>query len=164
LQLLGLMGLTGVERSGEGKGTRLAPGLWSSQQRRIMVGAYVLSAGYYDAYYLKAQKTRRLIAQDFHAAFADVDIIAGPTTQAPAFNLGDKLNDPVAMYLNDIYTIPANLAGLPGISVPAGFVDGLPVGLQLLAPWFKEGPLLNVAHAYQQVTDWHLQIPPGFEN
>ncbi len=133
-------------------------------QRRIMVGAYVLSAGYYDAYYLKAQKTRRLIAQDFHAAFADVDIIAGPTTQAPAFNLGDKLNDPVAMYLNDIYTIPANLAGLPGISVPAGFVDGLPVGLQLLAPWFKEGPLLNAAHAYQQVTDWHLQIPPGFEN
>jgi len=131
-------------------------------QRRIMVGAYVLSAGYYDAYYLKAQKTRRLIAQDFSAAFADVDIIAGPTTQAPAFNLGDKVNDPVAMYLNDIYTIPANLAGLPGISVPAGFVDGLPVGLQLLAPWFKEGELLNAAHAYQQATDWHTQIPPAF--
>lgn len=133
-------------------------------QRRIMVGAYALSSGYYDAYYLKAQKTRRLIAQDFQAAFADVDIIAGPTTQAPAFNLGDKLNDPVAMYLNDIYTIPANLAGLPGISIPAGFVDGLPVGLQLLAPWFKEGPLLNAAHAYQQATDWHTHIPPAFKD
>lgn len=132
-------------------------------QRRIMVGAYVLSAGYYDAYYLQAQKTRRLITEDFRAAFEQVDIIAGPTTQAPAFKLGDKLHDPVSMYLNDIYTIPANLAGLPGISVPAGFVDGLPVGLQLLAPWLQEGPLLNTAHAYQQATDWHTQQPPGFE-
>ncbi|MES1944874.1 aspartyl/glutamyl-tRNA amidotransferase subunit A [Salinisphaera sp. PC39] len=132
-------------------------------QRRIMVGAYVLSAGYYDAYYLKAQKTRRLIADEFRQAFEKVDVIAGPTTQGPAFALGEKADDPVAMYLNDIYTIPANLAGLPGMSVPAGFVDGLPVGMQLLAPWFEEQRLLNVAHAYQQTTDWHTRQPPGFE-
>jgi aspartyl-tRNA(Asn)/glutamyl-tRNA(Gln) amidotransferase subunit A len=132
-------------------------------QRRIMIGAYVLSAGYYDAYYLKAQRTRRLIADDFRAAFEKVDVIAGPTTQAPAFALGEKTGDPVAMYLNDIYTIPANLAGLPGISVPAGLVDGLPVGLQLLAPWFEEQRLLNTAHAYQQATDWHTRRPSGFE-
>lgn len=137
-------------------------GFGAEVQRRIMVGAYVLSAGYYDAYYLKAQKTRRLITDDFRAVFEQVDVLASPTTQGPAFRLDEKLDDPVAMYLNDIYTIPANLAGLPGISVPAGFVDGLPVGLQLLAPWFEEARLLNVAHAYQQVTDWHLQVPEGF--
>jgi len=132
-------------------------------QRRIMVGAYVLSAGYYDAYYLKAQKTRRLIAQDFTNAFENVDLIAAPVTQAPAFKLGEKLDDPVSMYLNDVYTLPASLAGLPGMSVPAGFVDGLPVGLQLLAPWFEEARLLGAAHAYQQTTDWHTKRPAGFE-
>ncbi|WP_348765626.1 Asp-tRNA(Asn)/Glu-tRNA(Gln) amidotransferase subunit GatA [uncultured Salinisphaera sp.] len=132
-------------------------------QRRIMVGAYVLSAGYYDAYYLKAQKTRRLIARDFSDAFDKVDLIAAPVTQAPAFKLGEKLDDPVSMYLNDVYTLPASLAGLPGMSVPAGFVDGLPVGLQLLAPWFEESRLLGAAHAYQQSTDWHSKRPAGFE-
>lgn len=132
-------------------------------QRRIMIGAYVLSAGYYDAYYLKAQKTRRLIANDFASAFDDVDLIAAPVTQAPAFRIGEKADDPVSMYLNDVYTLPASLAGIPGMSVPAGFVDGLPVGLQLLAPWFEEGRLLNAGHAFQQVTDWHTRRPPGFE-
>jgi aspartyl-tRNA(Asn)/glutamyl-tRNA(Gln) amidotransferase subunit A len=132
-------------------------------QRRIMVGAYVLSAGYYDAYYLKAQKTRRLIARDFSNAFENVDLIAAPVTQAPAFKLGEKLDDPVSMYLNDVYTLPASLAGLPGMSVPAGFVDGLPVGLQLLAPWFEETRLLGAAHAYQQSTDWHTKRPAGYE-
>ena len=132
-------------------------------QRRIMIGAYVLSAGYYVAYYLKAQKTRRLIARDFSQAFESVDLIAAPVTQAPAFKLGAKLDDPVSMYLNDVYTLPASLAGLPGMSVPAGFVDGLPVGLQLLAPWFEETRLLGAAHAYQQSTDWHSKRPAGFE-
>lgn len=132
-------------------------------QRRIMIGAYVLSAGYYDAYYLKAQKTRRLIANDFASAFDNVDLIAAPVTQAPAFRIGEKTDDPVSMYLNDVYTLPASLAGIPGMSVPAGFVDGLPVGLQLLAPWFEEGRLLNAGHAFQQVTDWHTRRPPGFE-
>lgn len=131
-------------------------------QRRIMVGTYALSAGYYDAYYRKAQQTRRLITDDFTSAFEQVDVIASPTTQGPAFRLGE-VDDPVTMYLNDIYTIPANLAGIPGISVPCGFVDNLPVGLQLLAPWFEETRLLNTAHAYQQVTDWHTQRPEGFE-
>jgi len=140
-----------------------AEGFGREVQRRIMIGAYVLSAGYYDAYYLKAQKTRRLIARDFSEAFDQVDLIAAPVTQAPAFKLGEKLDDPVAMYLNDIYTIPANLAGIPGMSVPAGFVDGLPVGLQLLAPWFEEARLLNAGHAFQQATDWHTYRPPGFE-
>lgn len=140
-----------------------AEGFGREVQRRIMTGAYVLSAGYYDAYYLKAQRTRRLIAQDFGKAFEDVDLIAGPVTQAPAFPLGEKLDDPVAMYLNDIYTLPASLAGIPGMSVPAGFDGGLPVGLQLLAPWFEEGRLLNAGHALQQVTDWHTQRPAGFE-
>ncbi len=131
-------------------------------QRRIMVGTYVLSAGYYDAYYLKAQKVRRLIADDFKRAFADVDFIACPTTTDVAFDLGAKLDDPVAMYMNDIYTIPVNLAGLPGLSMPAGFTAGLPVGLQLIGPWFTEDRLLNVAHQYQQVTDWHTRIPEAF--
>nr|WP_198025147.1 Asp-tRNA(Asn)/Glu-tRNA(Gln) amidotransferase subunit GatA [Salinisphaera hydrothermalis] len=140
-----------------------AEGFGPEVQRRIMMGAYVLSAGYYDAYYLKAQKTRRLIAGDFHDAFAKVDLIAAPVTQAPAFPIGEKADDPVAMYLNDVYTLPASLAGVPGMSVPAGFVDGLPVGLQLIAPWFEEGRLLNAAHSYQQATDWHTRRPPGFE-
>ncbi|WP_107329461.1 Asp-tRNA(Asn)/Glu-tRNA(Gln) amidotransferase subunit GatA [Metapseudomonas otitidis] len=139
-----------------------AEGFGSEVKRRIMVGTYALSAGYYDAYYLKAQKIRRLIKNDFVAAFADVDVILGPTTPNPAWKLGAKSNDPVAEYLEDIYTITANLAGLPGLSMPAGFVDGLPVGVQLLAPYFQEGRLLNVAHQYQQVTDWHKQAPAGF--
>lgn len=140
-----------------------AEGFGAEVQRRIMIGAYVLSAGYYDAYYLKAQKTRRLISGDFHQAFEQVDLIAAPVTQAPAFKIGEKANDPVAMYLNDVYTLPASLAGVPGMSVPAGFVDGLPVGLQLIAPWFEEARLLNAAHAFQQATDWHTRRPPGFE-
>ncbi len=131
-------------------------------QRRIMVGAYALSAGYYDAYYLQAQKIRRLIKNDFMAAFNDVDVILGPTTPNPAWKIGAKNADPVAEYLEDVYTITANLAGLPGLSMPAGFVDGLPVGVQLLAPYFQEGRLLNVAHQYQQATDWHTRSPEGF--
>ncbi|WNW11753.1 Asp-tRNA(Asn)/Glu-tRNA(Gln) amidotransferase subunit GatA [Pseudomonas sp. DTU_2021_1001937_2_SI_NGA_ILE_001] len=137
-------------------------GFGAEVQRRIMVGAYALSAGYYDAYYLKAQKIRRLIKNDFMNAFAEVDVILGPTTPNPAWKLGTKSSDPVAAYLEDVYTITANLAGLPGLSMPAGFVDGLPVGVQLLAPYFKEGRLLNVAHQYQLVTDWHKRTPEGF--
>lgn len=139
-----------------------AEGFGAEVQRRIMVGAYALSAGYYDAYYLQAQKIRRLIKNDFMAAFEDVDMILSPTTPNPAWKLGAKNADPVAAYLEDIYTITANLAGLPGLSMPAGFVDGLPVGVQLLAPYFQEGRLLNVAHQYQQVTDWHTCAPEGF--
>lgn len=139
-----------------------AEGFGAEVKRRIMVGTYALSAGYYDAYYLKAQKIRRLIKNDFVSAFAEVDVILGPTTPNPAWKLGEKNNDPVAAYLEDIYTITANLAGLPGISMPAGFVDGLPVGVQLLAPYFQEGRLLNVAHQYQLATDWHTHIPAGF--
>ena len=137
-------------------------GFGAEVKRRIMVGTYALSAGYYDAYYLKAQKIRRLIKNDFVAAFNDVDVILGPTTPNLAWKLGEKNNDPVAAYLEDIYTITANLAGIPGLSMPAGFIDGLPVGVQLLAPYFQEGRLLNVAHQYQQVTGWHTQAPAGF--
>ncbi|WP_207883615.1 Asp-tRNA(Asn)/Glu-tRNA(Gln) amidotransferase subunit GatA [Pseudomonas sp. 30_B] len=139
-----------------------AEGFGAEVKNRIMVGTYALSAGYYDAYYLKAQKIRRLIKNDFVSAFAEVDVILGPTTPNPAWKLGEKNNDPVAQYLEDIYTITANLAGIPGLSMPAGFVDGLPVGVQLLAPYFQEGRLLNVAHQYQLVTDWHKQAPAGF--
>ena len=137
-------------------------GFGDEVKRRIMTGTYVLSAGYYDAYYLKAQQVRQLIADDFRKAFADVDVIAGPTAPSPAFKLGDKVDDPIQMYLNDIYTIGANLAGLPGISVPCGFVDGLPVGLHLVGPHFGESMLLRCAHQYQQTTDWHTQSPEGF--
>ncbi|WP_439859643.1 Asp-tRNA(Asn)/Glu-tRNA(Gln) amidotransferase subunit GatA [Pseudomonas sp. MBLB4136] len=137
-------------------------GFGAEVKRRIMVGTYALSAGYYDAYYLKAQKIRRLIKNDFVAAFDEVDLILGPTTPNPAWKLGEKNNDPVAAYLEDIYTITANLAGIPGLSMPAGFVDGLPVGVQLLAPYFQEARLLNVAHQYQQITDWHTRAPAGF--
>jgi len=137
-------------------------GFGAEVKRRIMVGTYALSAGYYDAYYLKAQKIRRLIKNDFVAAFNEVDVILGPTTPNLAWKLGEKNNDPIAAYLEDIYTITANLAGIPGLSMPAGFVDGLPVGVQLLAPYFQEGRLLNVAHQYQQVTGWHTQAPAGF--
>ncbi|UXI68007.1 Asp-tRNA(Asn)/Glu-tRNA(Gln) amidotransferase subunit GatA [Tahibacter amnicola] len=131
-------------------------------QRRILVGTYVLSAGYYDAYYLRAQKVRRLIAADFAAAFAGVDLIAGPTTPTVAFKIGEKSDDALAMYAADVNTVAVNLAGLPAISLPAGFSQGLPVGLQLIAPAFAEGRLLNVGHQYQQMTDWHQQRPEGF--
>jgi aspartyl-tRNA(Asn)/glutamyl-tRNA(Gln) amidotransferase subunit A len=138
-------------------------GFGAEVKRRIMTGTYVLSAGYFDAYYLQAQKVRRLITDDFLAAFAKVDLIVGPTTPTPAFSLGAKLEDPVTMYLNDIYTIGANLAGLPAMSVPCGFVEGLPLGLQLIGAHFAEGMLLNAAHRYQQVTAWHRQTPRGYE-
>ena len=137
-------------------------GFGAEVKRRIMVGTYALSAGYYDAYYIKAQQIRRLIKNDFVAAFKDVDVILGPTTPNPAWKLGEKASDPVSAYLEDIYTITANLAGIPGLSMPAGFVDGLPVGVQLLGNYFQEGRLLNVAHQYQQVSDWHTRAPAGF--
>jgi len=132
-------------------------------KRRIMVGTYALSAGYYDAYYIKAQQARRLIRDDFVRAFESVDVIMGPTAPGPAFKLGEKADDPITMYLSDIYTIAANLAGLPAMSVPAGFVNNLPVGLQIIGNYFDEARLLNVAHRYQQATDWHQRIPKGFE-
>ncbi|MGD8547218.1 MAG: Asp-tRNA(Asn)/Glu-tRNA(Gln) amidotransferase subunit GatA [Thiohalophilus sp.] len=135
----------------------------SEVKRRIMVGTYALSAGYYDAYYIKAQQARRLIRDDFVQAFESVDVIMGPTSPGPAFKLGEKADDPITMYLSDIYTIAANLAGLPAMSVPAGFVNDLPVGLQIIGNYFDEARLLNVAHRYQQVTDWHAQTPRGFE-
>jgi len=138
-------------------------GFGDEVKRRIMTGAYVLSAGYYDAYYLKAQQVRQLIADDFRKAFADVDVIAGPTTPSPAFKLGDKVDDPIQMYLNDIYTIGANLAGLPAISVPCGFVDELPVGLHLVGAHFGEETLLRCAHQYQQQTEWHKACPEAFK-
>lgn len=137
-------------------------GFGDEVKRRIMMGTYVLSAGYYDAYYLKAQKIRRLIQQDFNQAFDEVDVILSPTTPTPAFKLGEKAKDPVQMYLSDIYTIAVNLAGLPGLSLPAGFVNGLPVGMQLIGNLFQEARLLNVAYQYQQVTDWHKRTPEGF--
>lgn len=135
-------------------------GFGAEVKRRILIGTYVLSAGYYDAYYLQAQKVRKLITQDFKQAFQEVDVILGPTTPTPAFNLGEKTTDPVSMYLCDIYTISVNLAGLPGLSMPAGFVDNRPVGVQLIGNYFDEGRLLNVAHQFQQETDWHKKLPP----
>lgn len=131
-------------------------------KRRIMVGAYALSAGYYDAYYLQAQKIRRLIKNDFMAAYEQVDVILCPTSPTPAFKIGEKIDDPVSLYLTDIYTITANLAGVPGIALPAGFANGLPLGMQLLGPYFSEARLLNIAHQYQQVTDWHQRAPAGY--
>ncbi|HET8807734.1 MAG TPA: Asp-tRNA(Asn)/Glu-tRNA(Gln) amidotransferase subunit GatA [Methylophaga sp.] len=138
-------------------------GFGDEVKRRIMVGTYALSAGYYDAYYIKAQQCRRLISNDFQQAFEEVDVIMGPTAPTTAFKLGDRTNDPVAMYLADIYTISTNLAGLPGMSIPAGFADGLPAGLQIIGNYFEEARLLNVAHRYQQETDWHQQIPTAFQ-
>ena len=134
-------------------------GFGDEVKRRILVGTYALSAGYYDAYYKKAQQVRRLIRQDYLDCFEQVDIIAGPTTPGPAFALGEKSNDPLAMYLEDVYTLAVNLAGLPGMSVPVGFVQDKPVGLQLIGQHFGEARLLNVAHRYQQTTDWHLAHP-----
>jgi aspartyl-tRNA(Asn)/glutamyl-tRNA(Gln) amidotransferase subunit A len=137
-------------------------GFGAEVKRRIMTGTYVLSAGYFDAYYLKAQRVRALISNDFERAFHEVDVIIGPTTPTAAFELGAKTSDPVTMYLNDIYTIGANLAGLPAISVPCGLVQGLPVGMQIIGPHFGEERLLNVAHRYQLETDWHRRTPPGY--
>jgi len=138
-------------------------GFGEEVKRRIMTGTYALSAGYYDAYYLKAQQCRRLISDDFQQAFNDVDVIMGPTAPTTAFKLGDKTDDPVSMYLADIYTISTNLAGLPGMSIPAGFVKGLPVGMQIIGNYFDEARLLNIANRYQQLTDWHQQTPDAFK-
>jgi aspartyl-tRNA(Asn)/glutamyl-tRNA(Gln) amidotransferase subunit A len=140
-----------------------AEGFGAEVKRRILIGTYVLSAGYYDAYYLKAQQIRRLIAQDFTEAFKQCDVIMGPTAPSTAFKAGEKADDPVAMYLQDVYTIATNLAGLPGMSIPAGFSNGLPVGLQIIGNYFDEARMLDVAHAYQQVTDWHAKMPVGLE-
>ncbi|WP_349263192.1 Asp-tRNA(Asn)/Glu-tRNA(Gln) amidotransferase subunit GatA [Steroidobacter sp.] len=138
-------------------------GFGAEVKRRIMTGTYVLSAGYYDAYYLRAQKVRRLITDDFARAFQQVDVLMGPTSPTPAFDIGAKVDDPITMYLNDIYTIGANLAGLPAMSIPCGTVGGLPVGLQIIGPHFAEAKLLNVAHGYQNETLWHRDIPKGYE-
>ena len=138
-----------------------AQGFGAEVKRRILIGAYVLSHGYYDAYYLQAQRIRRLIANDFVAAFKQCDVIVGPTSPSTAFKLGEKAADPVQMYLSDIYTIAVNLAGLPGMSIPCGFAGGLPVGLQLIGNYFAEACLLNAAHRYQQATDWHQHRPEG---
>lgn len=138
-------------------------GFGAEVKRRIMVGAYALSAGYYDAYYLKAQKLRRIIKDDFMKAFESCDVIVGPVAPTPAFNIGEKSDDPISMYLADLYTIPVNLAGLPAMSVPAGFVRGLPVGLHLVGNYHAEAKLLNVAHQYQQTTDWHTKMPAAYQ-
>ena len=140
-----------------------AEGFGAEVKRRILIGTYALSAGYYDAYYLRAQRVRRLIANDFAEAFKDVDLIAGPTAPTVAFKLGEKSADPLAMYAADVNTVAVNLAGLPAISIPAGFSSGLPVGLQLIAPAFAEARLLGVAHQFQQHTDWHLRKPEDVE-
>jgi aspartyl-tRNA(Asn)/glutamyl-tRNA(Gln) amidotransferase subunit A len=137
-------------------------GFGAEVQRRILIGTYALSAGYYDAYYLKAQKIRRLISDDFKAAFSEVDVIMGPTSPSVAFRFGEKSADPIAMYLSDIYTIAVNLAGLPGMSIPVGFSNKLPVGMQIIGNYFSEERLLNVAHRYQQATDWHRRAPADF--
>lgn len=137
-------------------------GFGAEVKRRIMVGAYALSAGYYDAYYLKAQKLRRMVRDDFTAAFEKCDVIMGPVAPSTAFNIGEKSDDQVSMYLSDLYTIPVNLAGLPAISVPAGFVNKRPVGLHIVGPYFSEAKLLNIGHQYQQVTDWHKQMPAQY--
>ncbi len=152
-----------------------AQGFGAEVKRRILIGTYVLSHGYYDAYYIKAQKLRRLIARDFAEAFKKCDLIMGPTSPSTAFNIGEKAGDPVQMYLSDIYTIAVNLAGLPGMSIPCGFgqeqrvqrdaraTPPHPVGLQLIGNYFSEAKMLNVAHQYQQATDWHTRMPPGMD-
>jgi aspartyl-tRNA(Asn)/glutamyl-tRNA(Gln) amidotransferase subunit A len=141
-----------------------AQGFGEEVKRRILIGTYVLSHGYYDAYYLRAQKLRRLIARDFAEAFRKCDVIMGPTSPTTAFRIGERAGDPVQMYLSDIYTIAVNLAGLPGMSIPCGFDrGGLPVGLQVIGNYFAEGKMLNVAHQYQLATDWHDRLPPGID-
>jgi aspartyl-tRNA(Asn)/glutamyl-tRNA(Gln) amidotransferase subunit A len=138
-----------------------AEGFGAEVKRRIMLGTYALSAGYYDAYYLKALKVRRLIRRDYDEAFGQVDLIVGPVTATTAFKLGEKVDDPLAMYLVDLYTVSANLAGIGGIAFPCGFsTQGLPIGLQLQAPPFEEDRLLRAAHMFQQATDWHQRRPP----
>jgi aspartyl-tRNA(Asn)/glutamyl-tRNA(Gln) amidotransferase subunit A len=140
-----------------------AEGFGDEVKRRIMIGTYVLSHGYYDAYYLQAQKIRRMIADDFQQAFKQCDVIAGPVAPTVAWKLGEKSDDPVANYLADIFTLPGSLAGLPGMSLPAGFgAGGMPVGLQLLGNYCGEAKLLNAAHKFQQATDFHLRKPEGF--
>jgi aspartyl-tRNA(Asn)/glutamyl-tRNA(Gln) amidotransferase subunit A len=140
-----------------------AEGFGPEVKRRIMIGTYVLSHGYYDAYYLQAQKLRRMIADDFQACFQRCDVIAGPVAPSVAWKLGEQADDPVAAYLADIFTLPASLAGLPGMSVPAGFgAHGMPVGLQLIGNYFAEGTLLHAAHALQQVSDFHTRVPAGY--
>jgi len=136
-----------------------AEGFGNEVKRRILVGTYALSAGYFDAYYLKAQKVRRLIQQDFINVFKEVDVLMSPVSPSPAFIQGEKTSDPVTMYLEDIFTIAVNLAGVPAMSVPAGFINGLPVGLQIIGNYFDEARLLNAAHQFQQVTDWHQKLP-----
>jgi aspartyl-tRNA(Asn)/glutamyl-tRNA(Gln) amidotransferase subunit A len=136
-----------------------AAGFGPEVKRRIMLGTYALSSGYYDAYYLKAERVRTLIRQDFDRAFESFDVLVAPTSPTVAFKIGEKVTDPYAMYLNDVFTIPANLAGIPGISIPGGFSEGLPVGLQLLGPAWDEGQLLHVADAFQRVTDFHTRWP-----
>lgn len=138
-------------------------GFGKEVKRRILMGTYALSAGYYDAYYIKAQKIRRLISEDFKKALSEVDVIMGPVTPSTAFGIGEKIGNPIEMYLSDIYTIAINLAGLPAMSIPVGFAEGKPVGLQVIGNYFAEDRLLNIAHKYQQVTDWNQQIPKGFE-
>jgi aspartyl-tRNA(Asn)/glutamyl-tRNA(Gln) amidotransferase subunit A len=138
-------------------------GFGKEVKRRIMIGAYVLSAGYYDAYYLKAQKIRHLIRLNFQEALKDVDVIAGPTAIGTAFKLNEMIDDPISMYRSDLYTVSVNLAGLPAISIPVGFVNNLPVGMQLIGNYFEESRLLNIAHRFQQVTNHHKAIPEGFE-
>ncbi|MBI3935425.1 MAG: Asp-tRNA(Asn)/Glu-tRNA(Gln) amidotransferase subunit GatA [Betaproteobacteria bacterium] len=141
-----------------------AEGFGAEVKRRILIGTYVLSHGYYDAYYIQAQKVRRLIARDFRDAFTKCDVIMGPTSPTTAFRLGEKAGDPVQMYLSDIFTIAVNLAGLPGMSIPCGFdAKGLPVGLQIIGNYFSEAQMLNVAHHYQQATDWHTRAPSGID-
>jgi aspartyl-tRNA(Asn)/glutamyl-tRNA(Gln) amidotransferase subunit A len=140
-----------------------AQGFGAEVKRRILIGTYVLSHGYYDAYYLQAQRIRRLIANDFVEAFKHCDVIMGPTSPTTAFRLGEKAADPVQMYLSDIYTIAVNLAGLPGMSIPCGFAGGLPAGLQIIGDYFSEARLLNIAHRYQQATDWHLRQPAALD-
>ncbi|WP_319379965.1 Asp-tRNA(Asn)/Glu-tRNA(Gln) amidotransferase subunit GatA [Thiomicrorhabdus sp.] len=140
-----------------------AEGFGAEVKRRIMVGAYALSAGYYDAYYLKAQRLRRMVRDDFTNAFKQCDVIMGPVAPTPAFNIGEKTDDPTSMYLADLYTIPVNLGGFPGMSVPAGFANGRPVGLHIVGPYFSEAKLLNIGHQFQQVTDWHKQTPAQYQ-
>ncbi|MEE3003336.1 MAG: Asp-tRNA(Asn)/Glu-tRNA(Gln) amidotransferase subunit GatA [Pseudomonadota bacterium] len=139
-----------------------AEGFGSEVKRRILIGTYALSSGYYDAYYQKAQKIRRIIKEDFMHAFKDVDVIIGPTTPSPAYKIGDMSKDPVKMYLGDIYTIPANLSGLPGLSIPVGFVKKMPVGMQIIGKHFAESLLLNVGHIYQKNSDWHKLVPDNY--
>ena len=136
-------------------------GFGEEVKRRILVGTYVLSAGYYDAYYLKAQKIRRLIAEDFKSAFKECDLILAPSSPTTAFKIGDKTEDPVAMYMQDMYTISTNLAGLPAISNPAGFLNDMPIGFQLIGNYFEESKILNFSHQYQLRTNWHKEISPG---